>query len=422
MKPSPRHESGFVLVGVIMFVLALTILGMSLFAISSFESQFLGQNRDENAALYAAQGGLDLAREVLAVSPYTLASSHSIESIEGVTHAVAWQRRAGNTIDSTGVIDFSSDSVVTIQVTTQVRGVTRVVRASYEPAVLQNYYKRLFTITNTIDIETSIRGLTAQTTLSGPIWQESTADSSWITDAVSWTNRGGFIRRGTVPPPDANAFLAARAVLVESTPIDTTGPPGPGGLHTIWSYPGMAPAPATTAHYYGDLQLTDSTWLPQHLFPREVDVTLNGGIAVWLFPTGLYANHIIRVFGGAAGGTLVIVGAATPQNGQVGINLNGGLSADNNVRLVLVSDGAIHVRQDNDYNLPGPLQHLSIYASSLRLLGPSLNATLYQSCAYGTGMDNAIDALMDLNALPGPSAAVASSFTIVRGSWRDLTP
>ncbi len=421
MTPARRHESGFVLVGVIMFVLALTILGMSLFAISSFESQFLGQSRDENAALYAAQGGLDLAREVLAVSPYTLASSHSIESIEGVTYAVAWQRRPGNTIDSTGVIDFSSDSVVTIQVTTQVRGATRVVRASYEPAVLQNYYKRLFTITNTIDVETTHPALggTARTTLSGPIWQQSTADSSWIGRVVSWTNRGGFIRRGTVPPPDANAFLTARAALVESTPIDTSGPPGPGGFHTIWNYPGMAPAPATTAHYYGDLQHTDSTWVPQHLFPREVNVTLNGGIAVWLFPTGLYANHIIKVFGN---GTLVIVGAATPQNGQIGIHLNGGISTDNNVRLVLVSDGAIYVRQDNDYDTPGPLQHLSVYSSALRLLGPSGPHHETQSCAYGAGMDSAIDALMDLDALPRPSAAVASSFTIVRGSWRDLTP
>ena len=39
---SPRHgESGFVLIGVVIFVLALTIIGISLFSLSSYEAQFL---------------------------------------------------------------------------------------------------------------------------------------------------------------------------------------------------------------------------------------------------------------------------------------------------------------------------------------------------------------------------------------------
>ena len=52
--------------GVVMFVLALTILGISLFGLSSYEAQFFGTSSDGSQAFYSAVGGIERAKFVLA--------------------------------------------------------------------------------------------------------------------------------------------------------------------------------------------------------------------------------------------------------------------------------------------------------------------------------------------------------------------
>jgi hypothetical protein len=58
---SPEDDRGFVIVGVVMFVLALTILGLSLFSLSSYESQFLNRSlaREQACGLQHPFGGVD---------------------------------------------------------------------------------------------------------------------------------------------------------------------------------------------------------------------------------------------------------------------------------------------------------------------------------------------------------------------------
>ena len=59
-------ERGFVLVGVVMFVLALTILGLSLFALSSYEAQFQTSSYLSGQAFNVAQSGVEHVKFVLA--------------------------------------------------------------------------------------------------------------------------------------------------------------------------------------------------------------------------------------------------------------------------------------------------------------------------------------------------------------------
>ncbi len=64
-SPSAGAQRGFALVGVVMFILVLTILGLSLFSLTGYESQFMQRSLDRAEAFHAAAGGLDRARFAL---------------------------------------------------------------------------------------------------------------------------------------------------------------------------------------------------------------------------------------------------------------------------------------------------------------------------------------------------------------------
>src|SRR5436309_4094894 len=101
---------GFVLVGVVMLVLALTILGLSLFSLSSFESQFLGRSLDGACAFHAANGGLDRAR-------FALAATESLQSVraglpEHVVSTTAFQEQEPGDTLTTGQVLWGGGPVV----------------------------------------------------------------------------------------------------------------------------------------------------------------------------------------------------------------------------------------------------------------------------------------------------------------------
>src|SRR5882762_4373424 len=106
---APSAGKGFVLVGVVMFVLALTILGISLFGLSTYEAQFYGESSNALQAFYSAAGGIERAKFVL-VSQKTLESvTDNLTQpggVEGVVYARAWF--TDDPQDSTGPIDLSS--------------------------------------------------------------------------------------------------------------------------------------------------------------------------------------------------------------------------------------------------------------------------------------------------------------------------
>src|SRR5438128_1554566 len=124
-------ESGFVLIGVIMFVLALTILGLSLFSLSGYEVAFLGSSLDDTRAFYDALGGIDRAKFCMAESQLqTLADVKNGLPIEGVVYARA---RYVGTDDSTSAVLWDGTKKVEIRVVAVENKARRVVEAQFTP-------------------------------------------------------------------------------------------------------------------------------------------------------------------------------------------------------------------------------------------------------------------------------------------------
>ena len=182
-------ERGFVLVGVVMFVLALTILGLSLYAISGYEGQFLTDTQAEEQALFRAEGGMAMAQSLLQVPPYSLTQSHYAEGYEGVERATAWQIR-NSLPDSTGNIDWTKN--IFLRISTRVGNQTRVVEQEFTPQQRYSPYRRLFTARE-IDYTPADgdgRNRTDSAHLNGPrqaVWQwvQNSSDTSWVRD-VNW--------------------------------------------------------------------------------------------------------------------------------------------------------------------------------------------------------------------------------------------
>ena len=141
-------ERGFVIVGVVMFVLALTILGISLFSISSFESQFLNRSLASEQAFSGAASGMERARFRMVVSS-TLDAAATVVGTDGVTYARAFQDG-----DSTGPIDPGGGNVE-VRVIAGTAGNGHIVRAEFEPSLGQDHYRRLVTTSSDIVVQNS---------------------------------------------------------------------------------------------------------------------------------------------------------------------------------------------------------------------------------------------------------------------------
>ena len=110
---NPRtHASGFILVGVVMFVLALTILGLSLFTLSSYEAQSLTVSHARQQSLYDAESGIEMVKSLIMAPPNRrLASAAAAVGSYRVVSAVAMQHRLGGAWDSVGTVSSDSTSV-----------------------------------------------------------------------------------------------------------------------------------------------------------------------------------------------------------------------------------------------------------------------------------------------------------------------
>src|SRR5262249_10843715 len=135
-----RDERGFILVGVVTFMLALTILGLSLFALSSYEAQFFYASAAREQSLQNSESGMELVKALLASPTARLEWAHRAEGQLGVTRAMAYQKRSGDTT-STGLVDW--DSTLVIMVSAKSGGVERTLQARFIPSQANNPYKRL---------------------------------------------------------------------------------------------------------------------------------------------------------------------------------------------------------------------------------------------------------------------------------------
>jgi hypothetical protein len=423
--PAP-DERGFILVGVVTFMLALTILGLSLFALSSYEAQFFYAATAREQSLQNSESGMELVKALLAdAGSKGLEDAHLAEGRMGVTSAMAYQWRSASNDDTTshGPVDW--DSTMVIVVSARSGGVERTLQARYIPGVVENPYQRLLTAGQGVSVDTS----PVEPELSGRVWQPvaSDADTAW-TDHVTWT-AGRPVENGTPPRPLANAFVESllpntkdptNASLndAENYEIEFTGNAGGPTLF-------RSPSPRPTA---ADEGLDDEYKQYSFYIGDDLDIKVQN-VVVWVVgsvdPSGLqgvcFKNRVrVRALDPSIPSTLVIV--AKPGYANRGIWLKGGLKVDAGVQVYLVTEGDVSIVHVEDTDKSTNAGMISIVAGGhIEIGGPGSGDAFY--LGYDpSSMDGLADQLLAQGALPQLKGGTGANFISVRQSWVETTP
>lgn len=430
----PNAVGGFALVGVVMFVLVLTILGLSLFSLSTIEGQFLNRSTSSAEAFYAASEGLERSRFVLS----TTRDLGSVGTwVEGgtIVNAVAMQVKGTPArVESTGSVAWNSPNPIIVRVLAVQRGQRSFLETRLEAVRNEDLYRRLLTLSNDLDIAAvnptvPFYPTMAQTWLTGELWKNGN-NPSWQAapgyGAGLTTQRPGS---DVVPTPDVGTYFAqhmAGATVVNSISGVYTLDAGVGGTAYFKSVGA------------GNWSLEDDNGTTPPSTPPRIRVR---GKVFWLLDHGVRFDRSVTVepaFGGVPlpGDALVIVAGknyltdpSTEDDAFKGIAFKSGLDTGLvPVPLILVSDGIVSI-EHKVANATGDsrVKFLSIYADGVYLLGPhgaggTATSTLRIEHTPGNPVyENLIDLLYDLGLLPNTSAGVDGTLPPVAGSWRDLT-
>lgn len=399
-----RASSGFVLVGVVMMVLALTILGLSLFSLSGYEAQFLNHSLDEERALQYAMGGLARARFALSVEPSTLSRVRN-NLPPFVTYTCATQERGG-VKDSMGLVVTPGEDV-NIVVQAEYRGVVRRVEGWYIPKVEDNYYKRLLTISGTIMVNEKV-GQSAHDAIKTVVLN----DSAWVSiDDPTWQGR-------VLQAPGVNA---PRYV---PTPLSSSFISSDGATQVPYDQPTyvLSGSQSQVRRFYTDNLFPAGAMKFSSYYQFDATISVSGK-CVWMLPKGLRIGGMTHITGNPTTDALVIIAgngydrSAAPDPGAVWFF--GGLNSD--IPLILVSDGWVKIEAFQHPTDNSTANNLSIFAGSLLLTGPESAPTSghLMTLRYDhSTMDPLIDYLMSSGALP--NGVNNSAFAMRRGKWRQV--
>ncbi|MFN8586241.1 MAG: hypothetical protein U0704_00430 [Candidatus Eisenbacteria bacterium] len=429
-----RGGRGFVLVGVVMFVLALTILGLSIYALSGYEAQFLTDTQAEEQAVFRAEGGIALAQALLAVPPYAMSQTHFSDGRdESIVRATAWQYRAGGAKDSTGVLSWS-DSVF-FRVVTQVGGQRKVIEQGFRPQQRFNPYRRLFTsrLIEYLATDGAGRNRRNSTELQGlnqAVWQyvRNAGDTSWVRD-VDW-NSGRPMLTIQTPTPDVAGYMTARYGTGVLAAFDTT--------NVINRLTFDAGSDAGTGYFYRPKRVVYvSDPIGQYYeFFHNLDLEVRvRGTCVWMAPGGIrFDNRVTfkRAPGAGAPPTLIIVTAPNGRHTEPGDDyrdvglwfLDQGVRLEDDVRVILVSSGHVRMEIASVGSSGGGggyfdfrFDHLNVFADHITLMGPR-HQDGEMRLTYDGVMDALVDDLVARGVLPAVTGQAAGGFTPIAGSWR----
>lgn len=413
-------ESGFVLVGVVIMALALTILGLSLFTLSNYESQFLDRSLAQCQAENKALGELERAKLRLTTSPYLLENVQAISLLDPSVTAMAKQTQ-GIEVDSTGPVDWEDGEEVSIEVTATVGGVTRSVTGKFNFAETPNFYKRLVTTPGKLIVETELGtragtvrlvDWTGGTSRYSRVSQDvqTAADTAWTLDVEDYTHG---IKPRIAPPPDVDAFILQTA---NDTPQGTF--PGPGESR----YAFVSPLGEVGFFRHPDPSPGGFT------FASSNEVTLDvKGHVVWLVSNGVHMSKTLHVTSPDPGNSsLTIVasryfGPADPAIPiDAGIWLDGGITETptNRVPVFLVSDANVYIEQHDSSSEPTSLSSLSVFAANVNLLGPLSGQPNRMSLSYDRSTNALVDWLSEKHALPNTSPGGNHRLALVPGTWK----
>jgi len=412
-------ERGFVLPGVVMFVIVLTILGLSLFALSSYEAQFMNRTLDETQAFYLANGAIDRAR-------YLLISTRRLESVAanlgtGVDSAIAIQDPYG-TRKLTGVWTNSTDPIL-VRVTADKNGYRRSLEAQFDPNVLQQY-DNLFDMSRTTKglqvVDTLInypptepkrvvlRGVLWQT-YDGPTWHEDIFD---LNDLSYSSDRDELLFHHLpsdgyplVPAPQVAAFISQ--YFASGAPKAVSGSVGSVSLDAI------AASPLDSVAFFRTSGATHNTDPNPNIVVR--------GRAVWMFDSGFRADRTISVTG--SGSDMLILVARAPNPADLtnpGIWLDGGIDSPN-VPVIIVSDARVLIANQPSANFNTTVNWMSLYAWDAQIAGPKINSPSLLTFLHvdTPGAEASLERLFQRRALPNVNGP-RNSLAYKPGTWREL--
>ena len=425
--PHPaQDERGFILVGVVTFMLALTILGMSLFALSSYEAQFFTASTAREQSLQNSESGMELVKVLLAAPGSDLSRleyAHRAEGQMGVTSALAYQQRSADPNDttSTGPVDWNNTMVIVVAAKSG--GVERTLQARYTPGPAEDPYKRLLVAGSGVSVSTSNASVL---TLSGKVWQPvaSDADTSW-SDNVTWT-AGRPVETETPPTPMGDAFVDDHVAHGLQDPSAGTD------LHDHDNYEIWFRGSSAPTFFHSPGSPTDHDASQDHEFDWYsfyVNDNLSihvQGVAVWVVDQGVCFDDQVTVNAiDSNPSTLVIVAKANlrdPGNVNRGIFFKGGLQVNDGVRVFLVSQGDISLVHIHDDSKTHVAPAVSIVAGGRIEIGGPESGDEFDLGHDAPSMDPLANDLFAQGALPQLMGGTGANFVVTRGTWLETTP
>lgn len=426
------------LVGVIMFVLALTILGLSLYGLSGFEVGFLSSTLDRDQAFYDASGGLDRARWIMTRKGTLEAVKQAIPYGDGVVYARAWYADTG---DSTGAIRWDQpERPVSVRVLALRGGGARpgspeqrcLLTCRYTPLQLRDIYTNVATAAGGIWIAGSAPP--SSVVLAGNVWLNS-HDASWR----SRCTLSGTATLDGVPPPAVADFLLRFPSPYPATGVESHAGHGRGhGPNWVMTYsfdaPGLSAGGSSGARVFRgssgppDPDNQYAVWSPARDLRTTIQMS-GAGTVLWVVPGGIRFRGALSVNGGP-GDRLVIVASPGTESARppfdatpVGIRFDGAVTAvdaTTPLPVILVTDGTIAfdpagIAPANATLLPW----VSLYATHLYLDPTGSPGPL--TLAHNASMDSAaLDDLIRDNLLPNVTPEQNRALVPIAGSWSQV--
>jgi hypothetical protein len=425
-----RDERGFILVGVVTFMIALTILGLSLFALSSYEAQFFYASQSREQALQSSESGIEVVKSLLSDPAIPLTYRFRLEAAQlavghfGITQALAYQVRSGDPNDTTSRGPVNWDSTLVIVVSGRAGGEERSVQTRFRPVPNKNPYQQLISTGQGISYNTN--GATPTLRLTGAIWQHvvSAGDSAW-TGFVDWP-RGRPLDPSLPATATASAFVDAH--MAEAIPPNETQLTNDLQLPYTITFDDTHPFYRLLDNSSPPSGGGDPEWNDHYQFycNERLEIQVHG-MAVWLVDRGVCFRGKVTVVPDPDAqpdpknpDVLVIVAKPNPNGSDPnrGIWFEGGLVNDSTeTRVFLVSDGDISLTQEHSSSSSLDAQAVSIVAGgTVELMGPPSGAPVFK-VAHSASMNALADDLVASGLLPPPSGGSTARFAVVPHSW-----
>ena len=437
MNASPdvaaHDERGFILVGVVMFMLALTILGLSLFALSSYEAQFFYASQSREQSLQSSESGMELVKALLSANPQLQSARLAVGQL-GITQALAYQARSSDPNDTTSNGPVNWDSTLVVVVSARAGGEERTVQSRFVPVVSKSPYHQLISCGQNLSYNLS-KGTSRSMQLTGAVWQpvQTAADSTW-TRYVDWRS-GRPIDPSTPPALSASTFVDAKRLL--ASPVDDSDFASNSNRTPRWwiefsNRSGSPkpyyspPSPANDTGLTGPNpppELADYEFYSEHTLELRIH-----GTVIWVVKEGVCFRHKVTVVPDPAvvndpNDPNVLVIVAKPNRGSANPNraiwFQGGLEVSDSTatKVFLVSQGEISLTNARDGNDNENVRAVSVVAGGgVELMGPS-NASL--KVAHASSMNAIADDLLARGWLPALSGGTGVSFEFAKYSWHE---